>query len=100
MRLPRFRLRTLLIGVAFVALAIGGWQMCRRREFCLERAYWHSDQADWYRVDFRQISIGDFYAETRRAACLEEAAREEKIADRYRHVARYPWLPLPEASLP
>ncbi len=35
---PRLRLRTLLIAVAVVAVAIGGWQMWKRREYCRERA--------------------------------------------------------------
>jgi hypothetical protein len=38
MRLPRFRLRTMMIGVAVVALIAGGEMMRRRRAECLRRA--------------------------------------------------------------
>jgi hypothetical protein len=96
----RSRLHTLVIAVAIVGLTLGGWTMWRRREYCLRwvRAYVSRERAlrsvprtragDLVRYD---LGAGQFYL-------AEEAADDERLAERYRQVARYPWLPLPRKA--
>jgi hypothetical protein len=78
----RLRLRTLLIAVAVAGTALGGWTMWRRREYCLERTA-------YYDARFRLFAhMPDLSGGRVGAEYLERA-------DAYRHVARYPWLPMP-----
>src|SRR4051794_23117201 len=101
MRPPRLRLslriRTLLLLVALAALVIGGWQMWPRWEYCIELALDHEKTADEISVMANLVS--PFSTTTQRAkdqALIQgKAERRRRFAKQYRHVARYPWLPLP-----
>ena len=120
MRLPRLRLRTLLIAVAVAGLALGGWQMWRRWDYCRARFAEYADYAETNRAkaegyaasarEYRRQAArlrghGEFEAErqvqlARMDEILaksygDEAAWYARLAAPYRHVARFPWLPLP-----
>lgn len=138
---PRLRLRTLLIAVAVVGLALGGWQMWKRREYCLKRAaslarlaanglngaketeeFWspyclHAERdragflggavssapamilpLDWRYAEMYEQHGGDYMRIA--ARFREQGLRLAEMAARYRHVARYPWLPMPSEMPP
>lgn len=49
MRLPRLHLRTLLIAVAAIASALGGFKLWERRQAYLDKAAYHSGRAvEWH----------------------------------------------------
>jgi hypothetical protein len=140
MRLPRPRLslRTLLIAVAVAGLALGGWTMWQRREYCLERARAYELEEDahirtarlqegstsWSRQcavnDRRALDLLDDGSRRRDGPKLMRAIADHeesirgmeslaaegrakagcaaRMARRYRHVARHPWLPMPRES--
>jgi hypothetical protein len=107
MRLPRLRLRlrTLLIAVAVMGLALGGWTMWRRREFCLERAQTYANTVSFQHQQashheqlarlYRDAGQDATPEEGRAAGCRAFAEWAYTLGVRYRHVARYPWLPMP-----
>ncbi len=109
---PRLRLRTLLIAVAVAGLALGGW---KRREYCLRRAVECDQAVAFYEfakaeteliinVDWpddsgpRPGTTGGRSRKRYEGSWLidrKDADRNRELARRCRHVARYPWLPLP-----
>jgi hypothetical protein len=87
MRLPRFRLRALMLVIAVVVLLIGGVaELPRRRERFQRYASYHT---------WESIPSGPGYPES-----LDEAARRGRsewqaaLAKKYRRAARHPWLPV------
>ena len=121
MRMPRFRIRTLLMSIALLAVLLGGFQEYRRLKE-LSRNY--SMQALLYNLnaltDHRKPielqmripkpespdSIGGVVTMMRRAEARETAIEIDKIQTRiflyknfeqiYSHAASYPWQTLPE----
>ncbi len=92
---PRLRLRTLLIAVAVAGLGFGGWTMWRRREECLELEAWYSGCIQHCRFQLKWIEGNDVETQRKRSELHAYATRAAQLAAQYRHVARYPWLPLP-----
>ncbi len=91
MRLPRLRLRlwTLLIAVAVAGLAMGGWQIWRRREHCLNEAAWHARQEQLSNEGIvlfakGEASFRNLMEEARRAGETEEAEELAREVERYR----------------
>src|SRR5262249_27578801 len=125
MRVPRLRIRALLVLIALIALALGGWRMWKRREVCLGLARERTTEAEGLDLNIhRFVHVVDHwrteqerlqrqpreewphYIESpfRNARRIEEdvlpdsrarAARAHSMAARYRYVADHPWLPLP-----
>ncbi len=118
MRLPRpclrLRLRTLLIAVAVAGLALGGWTMWKRREYCLERAAYCAAQEQLRRDDAarseRQVQgmrsdpryrvhprDGPFFRtlDARTASNRQMEAQYGELRRRYERTAWRPWLPIP-----
>jgi hypothetical protein len=56
---PKFRLRTVLIAVAALAVALGGWRMWRRRAECLAlAAAYEAEVLSWQaRVRIHEVAI-------------------------------------------
>jgi hypothetical protein len=97
---PRLRLRTLLIVVVVAGLALGGWTMWKRREYCLERIrsckFWEKPQEPPSRLGpyFDGPPTAAQQAEWR-AWARAYAKWSARMRPAYERVARYPWLPLP-----
>ena len=101
MRLPRYRLRTLLIAVAVAALGMGTIVgLARRREYYLRQAAHHrklSDDAQLYAMSIERRYLHWRPSEPE----LAEMAAYERRSDyqaalqaKYERAARYPWLPV------
>ena len=81
MRLPRFRLRTLVVAVAGLAVAVAMASLSIR-----SAAY--SQLAEYHRVEaFRSSYPGALNGPARLARHLE-------LHSKYERAARYPWLPV------
>lgn len=80
MRLPKFRVRTLLIIVAIVGLICGGGETLRRR-----RANFRQEAHDLRWAEYvewhgeRRPNVAEYY---------------NRLARKYEYAARYPWLPV------
>jgi hypothetical protein len=100
MRLPRLRLRTLLMAVAVAGTALGGWRMWRRREYCLA---WIRSYDFWEKHPEPPSRLGPYFDGPPTAAQRAEwqawtrayAERGARMRPAYERAARYPWLPLP-----
>ena len=98
MRLPRFRLCSLLIAVAVVGLVLGGgvWADRMRR-----RSRHYVQCAEWYALCKKQCEhLEDFSLEVKKnpdqAALYARKARlHSRLEEKYRRAAARPWLPLP-----
>jgi hypothetical protein len=113
MRMPRFRLRTLMIAVAVVAVGLVGVNslpVTRTRQQARQNtAYWHNvfaiSQSQFARMQFHQreaLRRGEFPVDLPEAewpAKLDRALRSaewhEALARKYECAAHYPWLPVP-----
>lgn len=73
MRMPRFRLRTLLILVVLAGVGVGGYVLWGR-------SVEYAQKAEQYRI------MGGV------AHSPVAAQRRYRVADHYRRAARYPWL--------
>jgi len=112
MRLPRFRLRTLLVAVAIAGLVCGGEVMRQRRTTFLERAAYHArlEREDlesaahfafWARrlppneVMHRRLKGGseDYHDYALDSSHTAEVNRRLRL--KYERAARHPWLPVP-----
>lgn len=91
MRIPRFRIRTMMVAVAIAGLAFGTDRLARRRAYYDQRAEIWQERAD------------DFVTGT--GVCLREELDRPgmymklyehnlALAKKYREVARRPWLPV------
>ena len=107
MQLPRFRLRTLMLAVAIVAIVLRlaplRAEMNRRSDFYRQRAAYHAALAAAHRIAGKTQELrADRSKEDADAARHREgAAASAKVAayhagmrDKYNRVARYPWLPV------
>jgi hypothetical protein len=106
-RLPRFRVRTLTLAVAFVAVVLGAWRVWSRRTYCLERAKWHAVQeagfrseSDGFRQEARDMRSAGDPAEAERLEAQDKEYRREsehqaRLSRDYAYLAAHPWLPLP-----
>ena len=93
MRMPRFRIRTLMVAVAVIALLIGvPFDLARRRRAFLRLAIEH--QAREVAVTYDGYARVWFDSRGRpldpRAAKLD--LWNSQLADKYFRAARYPWL--------
>src|SRR5262245_54046984 len=99
MRLPRFRLRTLMIAVAVVAMAFGGRDLlhrARERRAEVQRLVAIEMVAQW------KLRIATATPEDSGPYSHEDLPRLRQLVDRikryredYERAALYPWLPLP-----
>ena len=98
MRLPRYRLRTLLIAVAVAALGMGTIE--GRRESYLRQAAHHrelSNDARLYAmsIDRRYLHWGPSEPERAEMAAYERRGDHyAALQAKYERAARYPWLPV------
>jgi hypothetical protein len=115
-RPPRFHLRTFLIAVAVVAVALGIVPMGRLRARYSERAAGHVESAQFYLEHPRAADQGHGGClkigakgpiEEIEAAYRRVAPKYRRIADyhslmarKYERAARYPWLPAERDPLP
>jgi hypothetical protein len=115
MRLPRFKLQTLVILVTLATLAVGGAEYWRRaaryralaaREATMESAdraaakAIRADLADWPRRMREAMEIGSFpgppsLGDDDIKAAESSADRHGRRRQAYRRCARYPWLTPP-----
>lgn len=107
MRLPRFRVPTVLIGVALVAIGLDGMEVWRRTSSYRRKAVEHAHAARQARLQalfslperflprmtFRNISP------ITREWLIQSATYHESLAAKYERAAQYPWLPV-EPDLP
>jgi hypothetical protein len=83
MRLPRFRLRALMIAVAAVALLLGLWAGIERRRADFRRiARYHSFRNLGLLVDSRSLTPLE----------LRQDEWHHALYLKYQRAARYPWL--------
>ncbi len=114
MRSRRLRLRTLLIAVAVVGVALGGWQMWRRRVDFLRRAEAYGLLERWTRElekEFLHGKIETEFPSALDAEMLEAKGSPEKskqyvdglheaenwlatMSRKYERAGRSPWLPV------
>ena len=101
MRLPRYRLRTLLIAVSVAALGMGTIEgLAQRRESYLRQAAHHrelSNDARLYAmsIDRRYLHWGPSEPERREMAAYERRSDHyAALQAKYERAARYPWLPI------
>lgn len=90
MRLPRFRIRTLMVAVAIAALAIGSWAIVeRRRGRFLQIASYHKDRSVSIRaVDYLGMS------DEAQTQWTDIENWHIQMTEKYEKAARIPWLPV------
>ena len=81
MRPPRFRLRTLMVAVVFAAVALGGFEMLRRRERFLALAAYHASRA---------VSLTRYYS----FFFPRKLPWHLDMQRKYERAATRPWLPI------
>src|SRR4051794_22335981 len=92
MRLPRFRVRTLMVAVAVVAVALGlalwGVRMLRlRAEYLAHAALFAREEAAMRKVaEFEPVGFTARFN-------LKRVAMMRNMRLYYERLARYPWLP-------
>lgn len=91
MRLPRFRVRTLMIAVAVVAVPLG---VCaERRSRFLGIAAWHRNQADEIRFELRRGRMNGEVLTRRQAHLRAKSLRHHRYVESvYREAALRPWF--------
>lgn len=101
MRLPRFRIRTIMLAVAAIAIAIAGYMafetMAKQRAYYLWRA--RLCQAEWWLAG----PAADDPIPSAEAIAYVGQKREQikRKQQKYEHAARYPWLSVaPDPSEP
>jgi hypothetical protein len=101
MRLPRYRLRTLLIAVAVAALGIGTIVgLARRRDSYLRQAAHHRELGSdaWMHassIERRYLHWGPSEPERAEMAAYERRGDyHAALQAKYERAARYPWLPV------
>ena len=102
----RLRIRTVLLLVALVAIAIGACRWVgRHRAYCLTRAREHESAFRWYELALAiDTSHAPSWASPRphdsalRQEYAAVAARHREAARRYLEAANRVWMPLPAAS--
>jgi hypothetical protein len=107
MRLPRFRLRTLMVVVAVAGIVSGAEVMQTRRLNFLKRAKDYAGREWRTRRDW-EVATGSFKGKGENVLCgqmwralVEEVpylpsrlAYYSRMRAKYEHAARYPWLPV------
>lgn len=103
MRMPRFRIRTLMIAVAVVAVILCGARLAKieqKRKAFRTRAAIHATYGRSFRDAYEKRTAvafefphGPVFARTL-ALRLAWAEYHESLALKYEHAARYPWLPV------
>jgi len=108
MRIPRFRIRTLVIAVAVVG--VGFALLVRRRDF--QQRCWYESALAWdasSRATNRYMEVGAFRTNKANERIIDPALERDeqaqqfrrlvdfhdRLAGKYEHAARYPWLPVP-----
>lgn len=93
MPLPRFRLRTLIIAVAVVAVLLGGFALYRRSVGFAALAEAHDVMArnSWTRGSF--MGPGGAIGHVEYPTPLTD--HHTRLRDKYRRAASRPWLPVP-----
>ena len=90
---PHFRLRTLLVVVAVVAVVLAGSGMARRRAICRDRIAEHlARKREWRRWAY---AGGPDLSPDRLWHLRLKESLEDWWIGRWERAARYPWLPLP-----
>jgi hypothetical protein len=102
MRLPRFRIRTLMIAVAVVAIPLGAMVAVaeRRQRFMrMATAHWRATVAVQILENGTANGVVEHYLDARGVPLgAQQQARDkwhETMAEKYRQAARRPWLPVP-----
>jgi hypothetical protein len=92
MSLPRYRLRTLMLAVAAVAVALAGLNLMRRSASYTARAERHRAQGSFYvSLAARATRAGRRIDADRYGA---NAVFHERMRARYAYAASHPWLPV------
>ena len=103
MRPPRFRLRTLLVAVAVVALALGAGMILQRQSILRRTAAYHERMERVQAAKVRGIenlaraaTTPELAAETRADAMVEAriGAHHARLKQKYRRMSTRPWLPV------
>jgi hypothetical protein len=92
MKLPRFRVRALMIAVAVVGFGLAVTRMQKLSAEYARQADGHAFLAGVYRVRVHVplLDVCSFPPARRQKL----ASREDALAAKYRRAARYPWLPV------
>lgn len=100
MRPPRFRVRTIMIAVAVLAVLMGGvhWAMKMRRLSLRYRelAEYHHRQS----INLRPVRILSFSPTVTVPLPSAYCDRQAALARKFFHAASYPWLPVEPDSPP
>ncbi len=104
LRAPRFTIRTAMVLVAIVAFASFGGSMWRRSAEYHAKAEEHSGNVFGDTLNARAATSKAFEVRPhRKPTAIELADRrffelhaeyEERLYEKYRHAARFPWLPV------
>jgi hypothetical protein len=99
MRLPRMTTRRWMVAVAVVALVLGAVQLKRRRDDLLSGAQSHAQVEQkwrqWEALERRALQAGEVDANPSLAAWVaRRISYHRTMARKYRHAARFPWLPV------
>jgi hypothetical protein len=97
--LPRFRLRTILIAVAVMSLALGGW-ISPRRAVCLARAMECERMMDRLSTVIPSRRPGEPPRRLVLDYLVGSFGRYYRLAEYDRYLADRPWLPLPDEPGP
>src|SRR5262245_54148372 len=96
MRLPRFRIRTLMVVAAAVAVGIATWRgsaaMMQRRARYLAMAEMHEATVNCF--DHGLWFPRDDPTDIRYQHYKKPFDHYSALVSKYRHAARYPWLPV------
>lgn len=106
MRMPRFRVRTMMVGMVGVALALTVARLAQTASERLEVADSYARQANIYRKSAAtdEMLLLEPNAEATRQTKINSMDRYSRLAAyysdleaHYRRTARYPWLPVAPA---
>jgi hypothetical protein len=97
MRLPRVRVRTLMIAVAVTASVLAAERFWRRSQFYRKQAAlfaYFERQHLWYANSEDIGVLSDEHYDARQGN-LDEASKYRALKERYRRISRRPWMSLP-----
>lgn len=96
MKLPAFRVSTLMMAIALVAIPFGAWNFIVIRQkvgYCRGWANTYSRKADFYRAEAAKPNLSPRDADGYRW----QARKEDLTAKKYELIADEPWRPYPTA---